>query len=76
MEKDAGLLVVKLTDGNYLRTLENAIQFGKPVLLENVAGLMAPLQRDATCIVLPLAQVGLTGSSRFDPALLHDAHDT
>ena len=36
MEKDAGLLVVKLTDGNYLRTLENAIQFGKPVLLENV----------------------------------------
>ena len=36
MDKDAGLLVVKLTDGNYLRTLENAIQFGKPVLLENV----------------------------------------
>ncbi len=31
MEKEAGLLVVKLTDGNYLRTLENAIQFGKPV---------------------------------------------
>jgi long-subunit acyl-CoA synthetase (AMP-forming) len=43
------------------------------VLLENVAGLMAPLQRDATCIVLPLAQVGLTGSSRFDPALLQSA---
>ena len=36
MEKDAVQLVVKLTDGNYLRTLENAIQFGKPVLLENV----------------------------------------
>ena len=36
MNKEAGLLVVKLTDGNYLRTLENAIQFGKPVLLENV----------------------------------------
>jgi hypothetical protein len=28
--------VIKLTDANYLRTLENAIQFGKPVLLENV----------------------------------------
>ncbi|KAG2490029.1 hypothetical protein HYH03_011494 [Edaphochlamys debaryana] len=36
MEKDAGLQVIKLSDGNYLRTLENAIQFGKPVLLENV----------------------------------------
>lgn len=29
MEKDAGLLTIKLTDANYLRTLENAIQFGK-----------------------------------------------
>jgi hypothetical protein len=28
MEKDAGLLVIKLTDANFLRTLENAIQFG------------------------------------------------
>ncbi|KAL3158235.1 hypothetical protein ABBQ38_010487 [Trebouxia sp. C0009 RCD-2024] len=36
MEKDAELLVIKLTDGNYMRTLENAVQFGKPVLLENV----------------------------------------
>lgn len=36
MEKESGLLVVKLTDANYLRTLENAIQFGKPVLMENV----------------------------------------
>jgi hypothetical protein len=29
MEKDAGLLVIKLTDANFLRTLENAIQFGE-----------------------------------------------
>ena len=36
MEKDAQLLVIKLSDGNYMRTLENAVQFGKPVLLENV----------------------------------------
>jgi dynein heavy chain len=28
MEKDAGLLVIKLTDANFLRTLKNAIQFG------------------------------------------------
>ena len=36
MEKEAQLLVMKLSDGNYMRTLENAVQFGKPVLLENV----------------------------------------
>lgn len=29
MEKDKGLLVIKLTDPNFLRTLENAIQFGE-----------------------------------------------
>ena len=32
--------VIKLSEGGeYLRTLENAIQFGLPVLLENVGGL-------------------------------------
>ena len=38
------------------------------VLLENIAGVMAPLERGATCIVLPLAEVGLAGSSNFDAA--------
>lgn len=38
------------------------------VLLENIAGLMAPLAHGATCIVPPLADVGLTGSSSFDAA--------
>jgi dynein heavy chain len=28
--------IIKLSDKDYLRTLENAIRFGKPVLLENV----------------------------------------
>lgn len=28
MEQEAGLLVCKLTDANFLRTLENAIQVG------------------------------------------------
>ena len=28
--------VIKLTDSDYIRTLENCIQFGTPVLLENV----------------------------------------
>ena len=31
-----GLTVIKLSDKDLLRTLENAIRFGKPVLLENV----------------------------------------
>jgi long-subunit acyl-CoA synthetase (AMP-forming) len=43
------------------------------VLLENVAGLLAPLLRGGTCVVLPVARVGLNGSSAFDPAALHDA---
>ncbi len=36
MEKDLKLQVMKLSDQNYARILENAIQFGTPVLLENV----------------------------------------
>ncbi|RZT97862.1 AMP-binding protein [Rivibacter subsaxonicus] len=38
------------------------------VLLENVAGLMAPLAAGATCIAPPLAELGLSGSSGFDAA--------
>ncbi|KAG8433111.1 hypothetical protein GDO86_017410 [Hymenochirus boettgeri] len=36
MEKSNKLFVIKLTDATYTRTLENAIQFGNPVLLENL----------------------------------------
>ncbi|XP_069503771.1 dynein axonemal heavy chain 3 [Ambystoma mexicanum] len=36
MEKNNKLSVIKLSDATYLRTLENAIQFGTPVLIENV----------------------------------------
>jgi long-chain acyl-CoA synthetase len=42
-----------------------------PVLLENVAGVMAPLSRGAACIVPPLQEVGLSGSSSFDAARFH-----
>lgn len=42
MEKTKNLQVIKLTDGNYLRTLENSIQFGFPVLLENVGEELDP----------------------------------
>ena len=41
------------------------------VLLENIAGLMAPLLRGATCVTLPLQQLGLGGSSSFDAARFH-----
>lgn len=36
MEKNNRLQVIKLTDANYVRVLENAITFGTPVLLENI----------------------------------------
>ncbi|KAK0140700.1 Dynein heavy chain 3, axonemal [Merluccius polli] len=36
MEKTNRLAVIKLSDANYVRVLENSIQFGTPVLLENV----------------------------------------
>lgn len=42
MEQQKGICIIKLSDGDYLRTLENAIQFGKPVLLENVGEELDP----------------------------------
>jgi dynein heavy chain len=35
-EKQNRLQVIKLTDANYVRVLENAITFGTPVILENI----------------------------------------
>jgi hypothetical protein len=34
--------VIKLSDADYIRTLENSIQFGTPVLLENVGEELDP----------------------------------
>lgn len=42
MEKDHDLKVIRLNDPSYLRSLENAIQFGMPVLLENVGETLEP----------------------------------
>lgn len=36
LEAENGLKVIKLSDPNYMRTVENAVQFGSPVLLENI----------------------------------------
>jgi dynein heavy chain len=37
MEKGNKLQVIRLTDANYIQVLENAIQTGLPVILENIA---------------------------------------
>ena len=42
MESKNGLKVLKLTEGNFLRTMENAIRIGSPVLLEDVGEDLDP----------------------------------
>lgn len=43
MEKENNLQVIKLTDPDYIRVLENSIQFGAPVLLENIKEEIDPI---------------------------------
>ncbi|XP_041433138.1 dynein heavy chain 7, axonemal isoform X2 [Xenopus laevis] len=43
MEKTNSLHVIKLSDPDFVRTLENCIQFGTPVLLENVGEELDPI---------------------------------
>ncbi len=43
MEKSKNLHVIKLTDSDFVRTLENCIQFGTPVLLENIGEELDPI---------------------------------
>lgn len=42
MEKEHKLSIIKLTDSDYMRTLENCITFGNPLLLENVGEDLDP----------------------------------
>lgn len=42
MESKAGLRLIKLTDPNFLRTLENSIRVGNPVLIEDVGETLDP----------------------------------
>ncbi|XP_068576471.1 dynein axonemal heavy chain 1 [Cebidichthys violaceus] len=42
MEQNNGLEVMKLSDWDFLRSLENAIRFGKPCLLENIGEELDP----------------------------------
>ncbi|XP_069795725.1 dynein axonemal heavy chain 12 isoform X2 [Narcine bancroftii] len=41
-ERENKLSIIKLTDSDYVRTLENCMQFGTPLLLENVAEELDP----------------------------------
>ena len=43
MEDNSSLKIVKQNQGNFVRTIENAIQFGNPVLLENVPESLDPI---------------------------------
>lgn len=42
MEGSRGLKIIDLQQSDYLRTLENSIQFGSPVLLQNVQEELDP----------------------------------
>lgn len=76
MEKANNLQVIKLTDQNYLRTLENSINYGTPVLLENIGEELDPsleplLQKQlfkqggVNCIRLGDSTVEYSDSFRF-----------
>ena len=43
MERENKIAIVKLSDANYVRTLENCITFGTPMLVENVAEELDPI---------------------------------
>ncbi|XP_060945031.1 dynein axonemal heavy chain 7 [Limanda limanda] len=76
MEKANSLHIIKLTDADFVRTLENCIQFGTPVLLENVGEELDPIleplllrqtfkQGGATCIRLGDSTIEYSPDFRF-----------
>ncbi|KAJ3308630.1 Dynein heavy chain 3, axonemal [Boothiomyces sp. JEL0838] len=76
MEKSNRLVIIKLSDSDYVRQLENAIQFGTPVLLENIGeevdSVLEPLltkqifkQSGVMCIKLGEAIVEYSPDFRF-----------
>ena len=42
MEKDHKMSVIKLSEADYMRNLENCVTFGNPLLLENVGEELDP----------------------------------
>lgn len=43
MERENKLAIIKLSDATYIRSLENALAFGTPLLLENVGEELDPI---------------------------------
>ncbi|CAD8159976.1 unnamed protein product [Paramecium pentaurelia] len=60
MEQQRKIAIIKLSDSDFLRQLENAIQFGKPVLLENVLE-----ELDASLTPILLKQVFTKGNTTY-----------
>lgn len=60
MEESNGLQVIKLAEENYMRKLESSVQFGSPVLLENIGERL-----DASLEPLLLRQVFKRGGSNY-----------
>ncbi|KAK1336499.1 hypothetical protein QTO34_002528 [Cnephaeus nilssonii] len=76
MEKANSLQLIKFSDPDYVRTLENCIQFGTPVLLENVGEELDPIleplllkqtfkQGGSTCIRLGDSTIEYAPDFRF-----------
>lgn len=63
MEKNNKLNVVKLSDPNYVRTLENSITFGTPVLIENVGEELDPILEPVLQKLTFKQQVSITVTS-------------
>ncbi|VDO09331.1 unnamed protein product [Rodentolepis nana] len=59
LESDEGLEVIKMSEKDFLRTLENAIRFGRPVLMENVGEEIDPVL-DPIILKQTLTQQGIT----------------
>ncbi|XP_006082785.1 LOW QUALITY PROTEIN: dynein heavy chain 7, axonemal [Myotis lucifugus] len=76
MEKTNSLQLIKFSEPDYVRTLENCIQFGTPVLLENVGEELDPIleplllkqtfkQGGSTCIRLGDSTIEYAPDFRF-----------
>ena len=70
MDTVADGLITAMAPLGIIRHL-NVLPFA--VLLENIAGLLAPRRHGVEVITLPLRDVGLSGSSSFDPSMLQAA---
>lgn len=86
MEKQNNLSIIRLTQVDYPRILENAIQFGQPILLENlgeeVDAMLEPIllkqlfkQGGAWCIKLGDSVVEYNEEFRYTIFSLHLKHN-